>query len=164
MNRGYDRDGYLRLVGKLKAALPEVALSTDIIVGFPGETEDDFEETCDILREVRFSNIFSFRYSPRPHTAAARLLDDVPLAVKRRRLIDLQSLQKQIQTGFHRSFIGRRVRVLCLGTSVRKDGRYSGRTEGAQAVNFSSPRDVTGEFVEVRVTGAGPYSLVGETA
>jgi tRNA-2-methylthio-N6-dimethylallyladenosine synthase len=164
MNRGYGRDGYLRLVDKLRAALPGIALSTDVIVGFPGETEEDFGATCDLLRDVRFANIFSFRYSPRPHTAAARLEDDIPLSVKRRRLIQLQGLQKQIQTEIHMSFVGRRIKVLCLGTSVKGDGRFSGRAEGAQVVNFTSPRDVIGEFVEVLVTGAGPYSLHGEVA
>jgi tRNA-2-methylthio-N6-dimethylallyladenosine synthase len=164
MNRGYGRDDYLHLVDALKAALPGIALSTDIIVGFPGETEEDFDATCDLLREVRFASIFSFRYSPRPHTAAARLEDDVPLSVKRRRLIRLQGLQKQIQIEIHASFIGRRIKVLCLGPSIKGGGRFSGRAEGAQVVNFTSPRDVIGQFVEVLVTGAGPYSLHGELA
>ncbi len=162
MNRGYGRDDYLDLVARVRAALPGIALSTDIIVGFPGETEEDFEATCDILRKVRYANIFSFRYSRRPRTAAARLEDDVPLPVKRRRLIDLQTLQKRIQLEFHRSFIGRRIKVLCLGRSVKKDGRFSGRSEGGQVVNFSSSSDVSGGFAEVQITGAGPYSLHGE--
>ncbi len=164
MNRGYGRDDYLRLVDALRSALPEIALSTDIIVGFPGETEEDFEATCGLLREVRFANIFSFRYSARPHTAAARLDDDVPFPVKRRRLVHLQNLQKRIQIELNGSFVGRRIRALCLGPSVKGDGRYSGRAEGAQVVNFSSSRDVIGEFVEVDITGTGPYSLHGELA
>ena len=94
MNRGYTREEYLALVGRLRRSLPELLLMTDIIVGFPGETEEDFEATCGLLGEVRFAGIFSFRYSPRPLTAAAAGPDDVPLEVKRRRLIALQALQK----------------------------------------------------------------------
>lgn len=164
MNRGYSRDDYLALVDRLRAALPGILLSTDIIVGFPGETEADFEETCDVVRRVRFAGIFSFRYSPRPLSAAARLPDEVPLEVKRRRLIVLQSLQKTIQLGINESFVGRDMRVLCLGPGLKGPGRFSGRTEGNLVVNFSAPGDVIGRFVTVRITGCGPYSLHGELA
>ncbi len=164
MNRGYSRDDYLALVDRLETALPGLQLSTDIIVGFPGETEADFEETCDVVRRVRFAGIFSFRYSPRPLTAAARLPDDVPLEVKRRRLLALQGLQKTIQLGLNQSFIGQTVKVLCSGPGLRGPGRFSGRTEGNLVVNFSAPEDPTGRFVAVRVTGCGPYSLHGELA
>jgi len=164
MNRGYSSEEYLDLVGALRAALPGILLSTDIIVGFPGETERDFEETCRALQTVRFANIFSFRYSPRPLTAAARMADDVPRDVKRRRLVELQNLQKGIQLEVNRSFVGRDLRVLCTGTSPKGAGRLSGRTEGGQVVNFSSGRDVTGDFVTVRILGCGPYSLHGELA
>jgi tRNA-2-methylthio-N6-dimethylallyladenosine synthase len=161
MNRGYSREEYLGLAARLKKRLPAIQLSTDIIVGFPGETEEDFEETCGLLREVRFANIFSFRYSPRPLTAAARVPDDVPLEVKRRRLVALQALQKTIQVEVHKSFVGRDVRVLCTGPSVKGGGRYAGRTEGNQVVNFDSAANPTGRFVTVRITGSGPYSLHG---
>jgi tRNA-2-methylthio-N6-dimethylallyladenosine synthase len=162
MNRGYTRDDYLVLVGRLKEALPGILLSTDIIVGFPGETEVDFEETCDALLRVRFASIFSFRYSPRPLTAAARMADDVPLEVKRRRLLVLQNLQKTIQVEINRSFVGRDMKVLCLGPSPKGAGRLAGRTEGNLVVNFESPRDAIGQLVTVRITGCGPYSLHGE--
>ena len=161
MNRGYSREDYLALVGRIKEGLPGILLSTDIIVGFPGETEEDFEATCGLLREVRFANIFSFRYSPRPLSVAARIPDDVPLEVKRRRLIALQQLQKTIQVGLNRSAVGRDVRVLCTGPSVKGGGRYAGRTEGNQVVNLEAATDPTGHFVSVRITGSGPYSLHG---
>ena len=161
MNRGYTRDDYLALVERLRRRAPGLLLMTDIIVGFPGETEEDFEATCEVLREVRFTGIFSFRYSPRPLTAAAAVPDDVPLEVKRRRLIALQSLQKSIQTVLLRSFVGQDLKVLGAGPSPKGAGRFSGRTAGNLVVNFESPSDPTGRFVTVRITGAGPYSLHG---
>ncbi len=163
MNRGYSREDYLSLAGRLQERLPDILLSTDVIVGFPGETDEDFEGTCDVLRTVRFANIFSFRYSPRPRTAAEKLPDDVPLEVKRRRLVALQGLQRSIQIGIHRSFVGRDVRVLCHGPSAKGGGRFAGRTEGGQVVNFESAGDPVHRFVEVRITGCGPYSLHGRS-
>jgi tRNA-2-methylthio-N6-dimethylallyladenosine synthase len=162
MNRGYTREAYLDLAARLKESLPGLLLSTDIIVGFPGETEDDFAATCGVLREVRFAGIFSFRYSPRPLTAAAALPDDIPLEVKRRRLVELQSLQKTIQTETNRAFVGQELRVLAAGPSPKGAGRFRGRTEGNLVVNFDAPADPTGRFVTVRITGSGPYSLHGE--
>ena len=161
MNRGYTREDYLALVDRLKRHVPGLLLTTDVIVGFPGETEEDFEETCALLLEVRFIGIFSFRYSPRPLTAAAALPDDVPLEAKRRRLVALQDLQKTIQTGILGSFVGRDLRVLGTGPSPKGGGRFSGRTAGNLVVNFDSPQDPTGRFVTVRITGSGPYSLHG---
>jgi tRNA-2-methylthio-N6-dimethylallyladenosine synthase len=162
MNRGYTREDYLALVARLRKALPGIILMTDIIVGFPGETEADFEETCDALREVRFAGIYSFRYSPRPLTAAARMTDGVPLEVKRRRLIALQNLQKTIQLEVNNAFVGRELEVLCLGQSPKGGGRLTGRTEGNLVVNFESPQNVIGQFATVRITGCGPYSLHGQ--
>jgi len=164
MNRGYTRDEYLGLAGRLRQALPGILLTSDIIVGFPGETEADFDQTCDALRRVRFAGIFSFRYSPRPLTAAARMADDIPLPVKRRRLVTLQELQKSIQTQVNASFVGRDMTVLCLGPSPKGAGRLAGRTEGNLVVNFAAPPDLIGRFVTVRITGCGPYSLHGQLA
>jgi len=161
MNRGYTREDYLALVGRLRRSLPELLLMTDIIVGFPGETEEDFEATCGLLGEIRFAGIFSFRYSPRPLSAAAAMADDVPLDVKRRRLMALQALQKTIQAGIYRSFVGRELRVLGTGPSPKGAGRFSGRTAANLVVNFDSAFDPSGRFVAVRITGSGPYSLHG---
>jgi tRNA-2-methylthio-N6-dimethylallyladenosine synthase len=161
MNRGYTREDYLTLVGRLRSALPGLLLMTDVIVGFPGETEEDFEATCSLLREVGYAGVFSFRYSPRPLTAAAAVPDDVPLEVKRRRLVALQALQRSIQTGLLRSFVGRELRVLGTGPSPKGGGRFSGRTAGNLVVNFDAPADPSGRFIQVRITGSGPYSLHG---
>jgi tRNA-2-methylthio-N6-dimethylallyladenosine synthase len=162
MNRGYTRERYFEIISMLRDLLPTISLSTDIIVGFPGETEKDFEETLAMLEEIRFSNIFSFRYSPRPHTTASRMKDDVPLEEKRRRLMAVQELQKRVQLEFHETYLGKIIKVLCLGKSKKDRGMYSGRNEGYQVVNFKSQQDVTGQFVDVLITGYGPYSLHGE--
>jgi len=162
MNRGYSREDYLEKAALFKGPMPDIALSTDVIVGFPGETEADFEETLSALKKVEFANIFSFRYSPRPRTAAARIADDVPLGVKRKRLIILQEVQKEIQLARNRTFIGKTFQVLCFGESQKGAGRYSGRSEGFQVVNFGSPRDVRDRFIDVLITGCGPYSLHGK--
>jgi len=162
MNRRYSREHYLGLVGRLRKALPDLSLSTDIIVGFPGETEEDHRLTLDILREIRFANIFSFRYSPRPQTAAAKLADDVPAEVKAHRLIEVQALQKSIQLEFHRSFVGRTLTVLVLGASQKGGCLLAGRSEGGQVVNFVPAVEGIGRFAQVRITSVGPYSLRGE--
>jgi tRNA-2-methylthio-N6-dimethylallyladenosine synthase len=162
MNRGYTRERYFEIVSRLRELLPTISLSTDIIVGFPGETEKDFEETLAMLEEIRFSNIFSFRYSPRPHAAASRMMDDVPLEEKKRRLLAVQELQKRIQLEFHKAYVGKIIKVLCLGKSKKDTGVYSGRNEGYQVVNFKSQWEVTGQFVDVLITGYGPYSFHGE--
>jgi tRNA-2-methylthio-N6-dimethylallyladenosine synthase len=161
MNRGYTRDAYMEKIALLKTLMPGISLSTDIIVGYPGETDHDFEETLGALTEIAFANIFSFRYSPRPRTAAAKLRDDVPLDVKRQRLIVLQSLQREIQLARNKSFVDRTIDVLCLDRGTGGPDRYSGRNEGYQVVNFSAPTDARGRFVPVLVTDCGPYSLHG---
>lgn len=162
MNRGYTRESYLEKVSFLRHLMPDIFLSTDVIVGFPGETEKDYQETISLLDEVRFTNIFSFRYSPRPLTAASKRKETVSFEVKRRRLVELQERQKQIQLELNTSSIGRMVKVLCLGKSRKDERWFSGRNEGYQVVNFESKRDVTGSFVDVLITSCGPYSLVGE--
>ncbi|MEW5901988.1 MAG: tRNA (N6-isopentenyl adenosine(37)-C2)-methylthiotransferase MiaB, partial [Acidobacteriota bacterium] len=162
MKRGYSKQAYLDIVADLRRLMPGISLSTDVIVGFPGETEKDFEETIAVLSEVRFTNIFSFRYSPRPQTSAMRHADDVPAEEKRRRLGEVQRLQRQIQAEDHRKQLGRVMRVLCLGRGKKTPQLFSGRNEGHQVVNFQSAEDCSGRFVEVLITGFGPYSLLGE--
>jgi tRNA-2-methylthio-N6-dimethylallyladenosine synthase len=162
MNRGYTREEYLEKISLLRELMPAISLSTDIIVGFPGETEKDFEATLRLLEEVRFTNIFSFRYSPRPLTAASRWADDVPFEVKRRRLLELQALQKKIQLEINAALVGRTMDVLCVGQSPKTPHLYCGRNEAHQVVNFSSPLDVTNKMVRVKITSSGPYSLRGE--
>ncbi len=162
MNRGYTKEEYLERIQMLRSEMPDMSFSTDIIVGFPGETENDFEQTLEVLKKVHFTNIFSFRYSPRPLTAAAKIEDSVPFEVKKQRLLDVQDVQRQIQLENNSSLIGKTIKVLCLGKSKKDTQRYSGRTEAYKVVNFHSKHDVIGQFVEVHVTSCGPYSLHGE--
>ena len=165
MNRGYSRREYLERIDLLRSHMPDIALSTDIIVGFPGETDEDFQKTLDVLEQVRFTNIFSFRYSPRPRTAAAReLTDSVPLQEKKQRLLRVQDIQKNIQLENHRGLIGSTMTVLCTGVSKKDRGVYAGRNEANQVINFRSSGDPTGRFIQVEITGSGPYSLKGVSA
>jgi len=161
MNRGYTAPEYLEKIRLLKEAMPDIGLSTDIIVGFPGETEEEHRDTLRLLEMVRFRNIFSFRYSPRPRTAAEKLDDDIPHEVKKRRLLEVQSLQKKIQIEFNASVVGVKMKVHCLGKSKKNPRVYSGRNEGYQVVNFESDSNVIGRFVDVVITSCGPYSLRG---
>jgi len=163
MGRGYTREEYLEKVDLLKKLMPDISLSTDIIVGFPGETEEDFLDTLDVLKKVGYTNIFSFRYSQRPYTAASKFKDNVPFEVKKKRLIQLQETQRKIQYTFNRSLIGKKMKVLCMGKSKKNHDSYRGRNQAYQVINFTSPKDVTGEFVTVEITNCGPYSLIGKT-
>lgn len=164
MKRGYSRREYMEKIFWLRKRMPGIDLSTDIIVGFPGETEEEFRETLSALDEVRFANIFSFRFSPRPGTEAARGPDDVPLETKKSRLIEVQSCQKKIQSEYHHSLIGRTLKVLVGGPGKKDPTAFFGRSEGYQVVNFRSEEDRRGQFVEVDITTAGPYSLRGKIA
>ena len=162
MERGYSAEDYLNTVSLLRRLMPEISLSTDIIVGFPGESERDFEDTLAVVREVRFINIFSFRYSPRPRTAAAKLENPISEKEKQRRLEEIQRLQKSIQLENHSLQVGRRMRVLCSGHARKTPDLFTGRNEGHQVVNFRSGEECAARFVDVRITGFGPYSLLGE--
>jgi tRNA-2-methylthio-N6-dimethylallyladenosine synthase len=162
MNRGYIREDYLETISLLRNLMPDISLSTDINVGFPGETEEEFQETISLLREVRYTNIFSFRYSLRPLTAASEKKDTVSFEEKKRRLNLVQQLEKELQLELSKSLVGRVMKVLCLGKSKRDSGLFSGRNEGYQVVNFRSKNDVIGRFVDVRITSFGAYSLIGE--
>ncbi len=162
MNREYTREQYLELIAMLRGLMPDISLSTDIIVGFPGETENDYQDTLSLLESIRFSNIFSFRYSPRPLTGASKKKDTVSFEEKRRRLIELQKFQKKLQIEHNKFFIGTVIRALCHGKSKKDSNIYSGRNEGYQVVNFRSKENVIGQFVDVRIVSSGPYSLRGE--
>jgi tRNA-2-methylthio-N6-dimethylallyladenosine synthase len=162
MNRGYTKEDYLAKVDFVRRLMPKISLSADIIVGFPGETEEEHAETMDILRRVRFANLFSFRYSRRPGTRASELPDDVPFEVKRRRLEQVQNVQKAIQLEAHSFLVGQLMKVLCTGRSKKTPHFLTGRNEGNQVVNFRSAEDCSGRFINVRITGYGPFSLHGE--
>ena len=163
MRRRYTRESYLQLVQALREAMPDIALSTDMIVGFCGETADDFAETLSLTAAVRYHSMFSFKYSPRPNTLALkRMPDDVPEDEKTRRIVELQALQRDIQGGLYREAIGRVEPVLVDARSRRRDWELSGRTSGNTIVNFAGQAAWIGRIVPVRITGANPNSLRGE--
>ncbi len=170
MRRRHTREEYLDLVDRIRAAIPGVTLSTDMIVGFPGETEEDFEQTLSLTSAAQYESMFSFKYSPRPNTLASkRLPDDVSPEDKTARIVALQALQREIQTALHEAAVGRTVEVLVDSASRRQAAELSGRTMGNTVVNFRAPSDTpTGESswigrtVRVRVTRGGPHSLHGE--
>ncbi len=164
MRRRYTRERYLDLVARARHAVPGLTVSTDMIVGFPGETDEDFALTLDLVRSVRYSSIYSFKYSPRPNTLAMkRMADDVPEAEKSRRILELQSLQRAIQAETHAALVGARVEVLVDGASKRRSWELAGRTSGNIVVNFPGPETLVGQLVVVTITDAGPNSLRGET-
>jgi tRNA-2-methylthio-N6-dimethylallyladenosine synthase len=163
MRRRYSRDEYLDLVSTLRATIPGISLSTDVIVGFPGESDEDFEDTLTLVERVRFHSMFSFKYSTRPRTLAAiRMPDDVDEREKTRRIVALQTLQRRIQLELHEAAIGSQVEVLVDSISRRRDGEVSGRTTGNTVVNFPGTADWLGRLLSVRVLRAGPHSLSGE--
>jgi tRNA-2-methylthio-N6-dimethylallyladenosine synthase len=161
MLRRYTREEYLEKIHCIRNARRAISLSTDIIVGFCGETQEDFEQTLSLLEEVEFDQVFSFKYSPRPRTAAAGLGNTVSDEEKGCRLAELQEVQRQIQLRRNRALVGREFEVLVESYQPRL-GQAVGRTTSNRVVNFSgSPEDV-GRYFTVRVTSAGPNSLVGE--
>jgi tRNA-2-methylthio-N6-dimethylallyladenosine synthase len=163
MRRRYTREQYLDLVQRLRTDVPGIALSTDIIVGFPTETPDDFTLTLDLVRQARFHSMFSFKYSPRPNTLAIkRMADAVTEAEKTRRILELQQLQREIQSGWHAAMVGTDVDVLVDGPSRRRADELAGRTTGNTVVNFGGSPGLIGTLVQVRVTAAGPNSIRGE--
>jgi tRNA-2-methylthio-N6-dimethylallyladenosine synthase len=163
MRRRYTREFYLDLVERLRRDVPGIALSTDVIVGFPTESDADFDETLDLVRRARYHSMFSFKYSPRPNTLALkRLPDDVSEGDKTRRIVALQALQKDIQGQWFDSAVGGSEAVLVDGVSRRRGSELTGRTSGNTVVNFPGLSDWIGRLVDVRITAASPNSLRGE--
>jgi tRNA-2-methylthio-N6-dimethylallyladenosine synthase len=162
MNRGYTRARYLELIAELRAAVPDVALSTDIIVGFPGETEDDFAETLSVIEEVRYDNAFVFRYSRRPGTPAATMPDQVPDDVKAERNARLLAVTTRVAAERTERLLGRTVEVLVDGASRRDAAILAGRTRCNRVVNFDGGgRVAVGDTVPITITEALPHSLRG---
>jgi tRNA-2-methylthio-N6-dimethylallyladenosine synthase len=165
MRRRHSREQYLELVARIRREVPGVQLSTDMIIGFPGETDAEFEDTLSLVDAVRFHSMFSFKYSERPNTLASkRLPDDVPEAVKTRRIRGLQLMQRRIQQQLHEASVGRSVEVLIDARSRRRDWEVSGRTTGNTVVNLPGRADWVGRFVDVVIQRAGPNSVWGEAA
>jgi tRNA-2-methylthio-N6-dimethylallyladenosine synthase len=162
MQRTYTRDAYLERIALIRGARRPISITTDIIVGFPGETEDDFQETLSLLDEVRYDGTFSFKYSPRPNTPALTMKDPIPEEEKSRRLAVLQEKQRQIQTETNAALVGKTFDVLVSGKS-RRENQWSGHTSCHRVLNFTSQeKELLGTYVQVRVSSAGPNSLVGE--
>jgi tRNA-2-methylthio-N6-dimethylallyladenosine synthase len=165
MDRLYTRDEYMRRIDWLKNAKRAYSITTDIIVGFPGETEEDFQQTLDLLDEVQYDSLFSFKYSPRPNTSALQMADRIADEEKQRRLAILQEKQRAIQIRRNAEMIGATREVLVEGRNQAL-GQWVGRTSDNRTLNFTHPAcngdSLVGRYLPVRVTRSGPNSLVGE--
>ncbi len=162
MGRGYTSEEYLSKVDRLKSLISGIAISTDIIVGFPGESDDDFKKTEEILRKVEYDSIFLFKYSPRPETLAASLSNHVPTDIKEERFDRLLMIQKEITLKKNRDMEGGIEEVLVEGPSKKDRKKLTARTRSNKIVNFSSNRDIKGEMADLKIVRGGLYSLDGE--
>ncbi len=161
-NRTYTREHYLELVRRIRQAIPAVALSTDVIAGFPSETEEDHALTLELMREVRFDGAFMFKYSPREKTRAWNMGDDVPDAVKGRRLQEIIDLQREMSLNINRAAIGSVERILLEGPSKRSDDEWMGRTDANKSVVVARGDFAVGDYVDVRITASTSATLFGE--
>ena len=162
MNRQYTLDDYRRIYGRLKEEIPEIAVTTDIIVGFPGETEKEYAATLAALKEFRFDGIFSFRYSPREGTAAWGKDETVAEEEKKRRLQEVQGLQKEISISKNKRLVGAVEEVLVEGPSRKDSSKLMGRTRGNKILHFSGPGEWKGRFMKIRIKKAGFVALEGD--
>ena len=162
MQRTYSREEYLEKIAMIRDAKRAISITTDIIAGFPGETEADFAETLSLLEAVQYDSMFSFKYSPRPHTPSLAMNDPIPEEEKSRRLAILQEKQREIQSAHNAKLVGKTFEILVNGKS-RRENQWTGHTSCHRVLNFTSQKqELLGTYVQVRVTGAGPNSLVGE--
>ena len=162
MKRNYTVLEYKSKIRKLRAARPDISISTDIIVGFPGETEDDFNKTMDLVTDIGFDNSYSFIYSARPGTPAASLPDDVPLEVKKQRLSLLQHRINQQAQAISRQMVDSQQKILVTGPAKKNPSELSGRTENNRVVNFAGNPELIGQLISVKITEARPNSLRGD--
>lgn len=162
MNRKYTREYYLSRAQKIRQLIPNASLTTDIIVGFPGESEEDFEQTLAIMKQAHYSQAFTFMYSKRSGTLAAKMEDQIPLDVKKRRLQKLMSVQNQESLEWRQQMIGKKVEVLVEGPSKTNPQRLTGRTRGNELVVFNGNQETIGSLVNVKINEAGAWTLIGE--
>jgi tRNA-2-methylthio-N6-dimethylallyladenosine synthase len=162
MRRGHKAADYLRSVNSIKKSKRRLSLTSDIIVGFPGETEEDFKETINLIEQCEYDGLFIFKYSKRPGTPAAKLDDDVSPADKKARFLTLENRQHEIQERIYKSYIGRSVSVLVEGKSARSDEDMTGHSSCHKVVNFKGDSTNAGKIVEILITQAKSYSLYGE--
>ena len=164
MNRCYTREHYLGVVKRLRDAMPDIGLTTDLIVGFPGETEEDFNQTIDLVRQVRYDSAYTFIYSPRQGTVAAEMPNQVDEETAKRRIHELIAVQEQITAETYSAQVGHVENVLCEGVSARSERQITGRTQRGITVNFDGSADMVGSVVPVMITGAGHNTLKGKIA
>ncbi|HWJ02768.1 MAG TPA: MiaB/RimO family radical SAM methylthiotransferase, partial [Verrucomicrobiae bacterium] len=162
MNRGYTRDYYFERAAKIREILPDATISTDMIVGFPGETDADFADTLDLVKRVEFNAAFTFLYSPRSGTPAATMEEQVDPEVKRERLSRLMEAQNQISLKGNQKLLGKVVEVLVEGESKTNPEKMAGRTRTNELVVFAGTKNLTGKLVPVKITQAGTWTLEGE--
>ena len=162
MNRHYTLDRYLSVVKELKEKNPGITLTTDIIVGFPGETEEDFQKTLDVVKAVEYDSIYTFIYSPRKGTPAAVMENQIPEEIQKERFNRLVDLQNSISKTFNESAVGKTFKVLVDGKSKNNENVYMSRTENNRIVHFESDTDYTGQFVNVKITRADTFAMYGE--
>ena len=158
MNRRYTRDDYLAKVARARELMPEIALTTDIMIGFPGETEEDFQDTMQLVRDVRYCAAYTFVYSPRAGTPAASMPDQIPDDIKKSRITRLVSLQSELTYQDNLSRVGASERILVEGRSTRGDG-ICGRTDGGRMVNLPGSTELIGQFIDVIITEARKTTL-----
>ena len=164
MNRGYSREHYEALISKIRSAVPGVAITSDLIVGFPGETEEDFRQTLEMIEKIRFDAAFTFMYSIRTGTRAADFAEQVLLEEKKLRLSRLNEIQYGIAADINRSLIGTVQEVLVEGASKTDPAKLTGRTDNDRILIFPGPQDLIGNFVKIKVTRVTTFSLFGEIA
>ena len=164
MRRGYTRREYIKKIEAIKGARREISITGDMIVGFPGETDDDFNETMSLVAEVEYDGLYIFKYSPRPRTPAAAYADSIPEEMKTERFLRLQELQDRIQRRRYERYLGRTVEVLVEGTSSRSPSDYTGHTRCNKVVNFPIAAEALGKLVNVNINGVKSHSLYGEMA
>ena len=164
MHRGYTREKFLGIIEKLRRAKPGIGITTDIIVGFPGETEEDFEQTLSLCREVQFDNAYIFKYSPRRDTPAAEMPDQVPQAIREERNHRLLDLVNEIAARKYDGFIGRQVEILVEGPSKKNAARYTGRTRCNRIVLFDGSARHQGQLMDVKIERTGSFTLYGDPA
>jgi tRNA-2-methylthio-N6-dimethylallyladenosine synthase len=162
MKRGYTALEYKSIIRKLRTARPDLSLSSDFIIGFPGETNDDFEKTMKLIEDVGFDASFSFVYSARPGTPAADMTDETPDEIKTQRLMRLQKRIEEMAFQVSRSMVGTTQRVLVEGHARKKRSELAGRTDNNRVVNFAGEQRLIGHYLDVRITDALPHSLRGE--
>lgn len=162
MKRGYTALEFKSKVRKLRKIRPDISISSDFIVGFPGETEDDFEATMNLIHDVGFDQSFSFIYSPRPGTPAAQLPDNIPMEIKKQRLAILQDRITQHAMKISEAMIGSIQKILVTGIAIRDKNQLSGRTDNNRVVNFDGPTNLIGQFVDIKITEAARNTLKGE--